>query len=110
MKGPIMPVSYDDDGGVITRPENDEKLRDPGEYMVVLLNDNYTVKEFVVHILRLVFHKDPIEANRIMMTVHRKGRGVAGIYSYDIALTKVSQVHTIAREYEFPLRCIVEEV
>ncbi|MDR1058270.1 MAG: ATP-dependent Clp protease adaptor ClpS [Treponema sp.] len=111
MKGPIMPVSYDDDeGGVITRPKDEEKLREPEEYMVVLLNDNYTTKEFVVHILMLVFHKDPVEANRIMMNVHRKGRGVVGIYSYDIALTKADQVHAIAKEYEFPLRCIVEEV
>jgi ATP-dependent Clp protease adaptor protein ClpS len=106
-----MPVSYDDDeGGVSTKPRNEEQLRDPGEYMVVLLNDNYTTREFVVHVLMLIFHKDPIEANRIMMNVHRKGRGVVGIYSYDIALTKASQVHAMAREYEFPLRCIVEEV
>jgi ATP-dependent Clp protease adaptor protein ClpS len=110
MKGPIMPVTYDDDGGVITRPKNEEKLQEPRDYMVVLLNDNYTTKEFVVHVLMLVFHKDPVEANRIMMNVHRKGRGIVGIYSYDIALTRANQVHTIAKEYEFPLRCIVEEV
>ena len=88
---------------------DEEKLKDPKEYMVILLNDNYTTKEFVVQILMMVFHKNPEEANRIMLNVHHKGRGVVGVYTWDIAQTKASQVHSIARQYEYPLKCIVEE-
>lgn len=88
---------------------NDEKLEEPKDYMVVLLNDNYTTKEFVVEILKLIFHLNPEEANRIMLNVHHKGRGVVGVYTWDVATTKVSQVHAFAKQYEYPLRCVVEE-
>jgi ATP-dependent Clp protease adaptor protein ClpS len=90
-------------------PKKRQKLQEPRDYKVVLLNDNYTTKEFVVEILKLVFHKDPGEAERIMLNVHHKGRGVVGLYSWDIANTKAAQVHAIARQYEYPLRCVVEE-
>ena len=89
---------------------DEEKLKEPREYTVVLLNDNYTTTEFVVEILQMVFHKDPQEAKRIMLNVHRKGRGIVGVYTWDIAQTKVNQVHSIAKQYEFPLKCVVEEV
>jgi len=89
---------------------DEEKLKEPREYMVVLLNDNYTTQEFVVEILKLVFHKNPQEAKKIMLNVHHKGRGMVGVYTWDIAQTKVDQVHSIAKQYEFPLKCIVEEV
>ena len=102
-----MPVRNKDETKLLTRDE--EKLKEPKDFMVVLLNDNYTTKEFVVEVLKLVFHKNPEEANRIMLNVHHKGRGVVGVYTWDIANTKASQVHTIAKEYEYPLRCIVEE-
>ena len=88
---------------------DEEKLKEPREYVVVLLNDNYTTKDFVVEILIAVFHKNPKEANHIMHNVHHKGRGVVGLYTWDIAQTKVSQVHAIAKQYEYPLKCIVEE-
>jgi len=87
----------------------EEKLKEPREYMVVLLNDNYTTREFVVEILQLVFHKNPQEAKRIMLNVHNKGRGMVGVYTWDIAQTKVNQVHSIAKQYDFPLKCVVEE-
>ena len=89
---------------------DEEKLKEPREYVVVLLNDNYTTRDFVVEILKLVFHKDPAEAKRIMLNVHHKGRGLVGVYTWDIALTKVNQVHYIAKQYDYPLKCIVEEV
>jgi ATP-dependent Clp protease adaptor protein ClpS len=73
-----------------------------------MLNDHFTTMDFVVEILMLVFQKNEGEANRVMMDIHRKGRGVAGIYSWDIAQTKAEQVHALARRNEFPLRCIVE--
>ena len=102
-----MPVKDRGETELLTRKE--EKLKEPRDYMVILLNDNYTTKEFVVEVLKLVFHKNPEEANRIMLNVHHKGRGVVGLYTWDIANTKASQVHAIAKENEFPLRCIVEE-
>jgi len=88
---------------------DEEELKEPKEYMVVLLNDNYTTREFVVEILKLVFHKNPQEAKRIMLNVHHKGRGIVGVYTWDIAQTKVNQVHAIAKQYEYPLKCVVEE-
>jgi len=93
--------------GLLSRDE--KKLKEPKNYIVVLLNDNYTTKEFVVEVLKLVFHKNPEEANRIMLNVHHKGRGMVGVYTWDIAYTKANQVHTIAKECEYPLRCVVEE-
>ena len=92
-----------------TQFNNDEKLEEPGDYTVVLLNDDYTTREFVVEILKMIFHLAEEEATRIMLNVHRKGRGAVGIYTWDIAMTKATQVHDIARQYEYPLRCIVEE-
>ena len=87
-----------------------EKLREPDEFRVILLNDNYTTMDFVVEILVVVFHKSDEDANRIMMDVHKKGRGIVAVYPWDIAQTKVAQVHFLAREHQFPLRCIVEPV
>lgn len=92
-----------------TSSKNDERLREPGDYTVVLLNDDYTTRDFVVEILKLIFHKDHEEATKIMLNVHRKGRGAVGIYTLDIALTKANQVHELAQKNEFPLQCVVEE-
>jgi ATP-dependent Clp protease adaptor protein ClpS len=86
-----------------------KKLKEPEEYRVILLNDNYTTMDFVVQILMQVFHKSSGEANRITMDVHRRGRGIVGIYPWDIAQTRTAQVHAMARQREFPLRCIVEQ-
>ncbi|MDR0998425.1 MAG: ATP-dependent Clp protease adaptor ClpS [Treponema sp.] len=86
-----------------------EKLKEPEQFRVILLNDHYTTMEFVVDILIGIFHKNEEDANRIMLDVHRRGRGIVGTYPFDIAQTKASQVHTAAREQEFPLRCIVEQ-
>ena len=102
-----MPVKDRGETKLLTRDQ--EKLKEPKEYMVILLNDNYTTKEFVVEILKLVFHKNPEEAKRIMLNVHHKGRGVVGVYTWDIANTKANQVHSIAKQYEYPLKCIIEE-
>jgi ATP-dependent Clp protease adaptor protein ClpS len=85
-----------------------EKLKEPEEYRVILLNDHYTTMDFVVEVLVMIFHKSIDDANRIMLDVHRKGKGVVGIYSWDIAATKADQVHAAAKEHEFPLRCMVE--
>ena len=87
-----------------------EKLKEPEEYRVILLNDNYTTMDFVVEILIGVFNKSIEDANRLMLEIHKKGKSVAGIYTWDIAITKAEQVHTSARANEFPLRCVVEPV
>ncbi len=86
----------------------DEEVREPDQFRVVLHNDNYTTMDFVVEVLIRVFHKDIIAAKKIMLDVHRKGRGVVGSYTFDIASTKAQHVHRMAREREFPLRCTVE--
>ncbi|GHT83962.1 ATP-dependent Clp protease adapter protein ClpS [Spirochaetia bacterium] len=84
-------------------------MAEPEEFRVLLLNDNYTTMDFVVEILIGIFHKSEAEANRIMLDIHRKKSGVAGIYPWDIAQTKAEEVHAAARRNEFPLRCIVEK-
>ncbi len=85
------------------------ELRPPKMYRVILHNDHYTTMEFVIDILVKIFRKPEREAARIMLDVHRSGSGVCGIYSYDIARTKVSQVLARARAREFPLKCTFEE-
>jgi len=86
------------------------KLKEPEEYRVLLLNDDFTTMDFVVMILMGIFHKNPGEANKIMMDVHKKGKGMVGLFPWDIAVTKAEQVHAEARKNDFPLRCIVEPV
>jgi ATP-dependent Clp protease adaptor protein ClpS len=88
--------------------KTNEKHREPEEFRVILLNDNYTTMEFVVEVLMVIFHKGFEDANRIMFDVHRKGKGMVGVYTWDIAATKTEQVHAAASANEFPLRCIVE--
>lgn len=78
-------------------------------FRVILHNDHYTTMDFVVEVLISVFHKPAAEATRIMLDVHRKGKGICGVYTYDIASSKVSLVHSMAKEREFPLRCSMEE-
>jgi ATP-dependent Clp protease adaptor protein ClpS len=87
----------------------DTRLQEPRLYRVVLLNDDYTTMDFVVRVIMAVFHRGAAEATRIMLDVHRKGRGVVGTYTRDIAVTKVAQVHEMARAREFPLRATAEE-
>ncbi|MEN6492312.1 MAG: ATP-dependent Clp protease adaptor ClpS [Rectinema sp.] len=86
----------------------DVEAKEPEEYRVYLINDDFTTMEFVVSILMTVFHKSLPEATKLTVEVHRKGRGMAGTYSYDIAITKIQQVHALARQRGFPLRCTME--
>jgi ATP-dependent Clp protease adaptor protein ClpS len=85
-----------------------EDTQEPPQFRVILLNDNFTTKDFVVAILVGVFHKRHEDANVIMEDVHRKGRGVVGAYTYDIAATRCQQVHQAARQNGYPLRCEME--
>lgn len=86
------------------------KTKEPSMYKVILLNDDYTSMEFVVQILESVFHKTAEEAKGIMLLVHEKGSGVAGIYTKDIAETKIAIVQQLARQKEYPLKCRMEQV
>lgn len=84
-------------------------LREPAMYRVILHNDDYTTMEFVIEILVQVFFKPLEEATKIMLDVHKAGKGVCGVFTYDIASTKAMQVELLAKQHEFPLRCSIEE-
>lgn len=86
------------------------EFKEPDMFRVLLHNDHYTTMEFVVQVLQQVFHKTAVEASQIMMDVHQKGIGIVGVYTHDIARTKVGQVKKMAKEAEFPLRCSYEKV
>ncbi len=88
----------------------DLKAQQPKLFNVILLNDDYTTMEFVLQILETLFQKSPAEAFRIMMHVHRNGRGLAGVYIWEVAETKAEQVAALAGEAGFPLRATIEEV
>jgi ATP-dependent Clp protease adaptor protein ClpS len=89
--------------------ENELEVSEPKKYKVLLLNDDYSTMEFVVEILKTIFRKDEEEATQIMLNVHETGKGVCGIYTYEIAATKVEQVKRNARRAQFPLKAIMEE-
>lgn len=92
---------------VIDKPE--QKIERPTLFRVILHNDDYTTMEFVVEVLEHVFLMHPAQAYRVMLQVHNHGRGVCGVYPFEIAETKVVVVHRLARERGFPLMASVEE-
>ncbi|GIW41326.1 MAG: ATP-dependent Clp protease adapter protein ClpS [Candidatus Binatia bacterium] len=102
---------HDTSDAVVTerKTATERRLKRPRMYKVLLHNDDYTTMEFVVWILKTVFHHREEDAVRIMLHVHHHGVGVAGTYTYEIAETRVAQVHALARQHEFPLRCSMEE-
>jgi len=89
--------------------ESRPKLKRPPMYRVILVNDDYTPMEFVVGILESVFGMERTTATRVMLEVHTKGKGTCGVFSYEIAETKVAQVTTIAQQQQHPLLCTMEE-
>lgn len=89
--------------------ESKPKLKRPPLYRVILINDDYTPMEFVVEVLQTVFGMERTKATRVMLEVHTKGKGVCGVYTYEIAETKVAQVTNIARRQQHPLLCTMEE-
>jgi len=105
-----MPEKHDPDSGTVTETKTkpQHKLQKPPLYKVLLHNDNYTTREFVVAVLREVFHKSETDAVQIMLHVHYNGIGVAGVYPYEVAETKIRLTEKLARENEFPLRLSME--
>ncbi|SHI32374.1 ATP-dependent Clp protease adaptor protein ClpS [Clostridium cavendishii DSM 21758] len=94
---------------IVTIEKNQVKTKKPKNYKVVMFNDDYTTMEFVVDVLMNIFNKKIEEATKIMMDVHKKGRGIAGVYPYDIAVTKVSKAIGLAKEEGFPFKLVIEE-
>jgi ATP-dependent Clp protease adaptor protein ClpS len=90
---------------VKTRP----KTKKPSMYKVIMLNDDYTPMEFVVHVIERFFGKSREEATRIMLHVHQRGVGVCGVFTYEVAETKVTQVMDFARQHQHPLQCTLEK-
>jgi ATP-dependent Clp protease adaptor protein ClpS len=89
----------------LTKP----KTKKPSMYKVLMLNDDYTPMEFVVHVLERFFSKSREEATRIMLHVHQKGVGICGVFTYEVAETKVTQVMDLARKHQHPLQCTLEK-
>ena len=108
-----MAGNHEDDqhgSGTETISKEKVRLKHPKEYKVLLLNDDYTTMDFVVSVLEGIFKKTPAEAMQIMLHVHRRGHGVAGIYTKEIAEAKVEMVHAKAADAGYPLRCTIEEI
>jgi|APHig6443717497_1056834.scaffolds.fasta_scaffold239933_2 ATP-dependent Clp protease adaptor protein ClpS len=106
------PANGGDSAEVRGAPEReiDSLVREPRRYKVLLHNDDYTTMDFVVMVLRRVFHKNEPEAMRIMWAVHKQGLGLCGIYTAEVAETKVDTVHALAKAAGYPLRASLEEV
>jgi len=90
--------------------QTEEALREPTQYKILMHNDHYTTMDFVVQVLETVFHKPASEAVQIMLNIHQKGLGLCGIYTEELAETKVDTVHLLAKQQGFPLKCSMEEV
>jgi ATP-dependent Clp protease adaptor protein ClpS len=112
-------MSGDNDKEFLTGPDDDRglaveearpKVRKPPLFRVLLLNDDYTPMEFVVEVLQLMFGMDRPKATRVMLEVHTQGKGVCGIFTYEIAETKVAQVCSFADQHQHPLLCTLEEL
>jgi ATP-dependent Clp protease adaptor protein ClpS len=103
-----MTPKFDHEHDVVTESETRDELKRPSLYKVLMHNDNYTTREFVVEVLRSVFHHTETTATRIMLHVHHQGVGVAGVYPFEVAETKARKTEELAREHDFPLRLTLE--
>jgi len=114
MSGPKQPdrfpVDIDDDGpatGIAVKSRT--RTKKPAMYKVLMLNDDYTPMEFVIHVLERFFKKTADDATRIMLHVHQRGLGICGVFTYEVAETKVGQVMDLARQHQHPLQCTIEK-
>lgn len=110
MKDEIILMSSDhqdeSDGGVATI--NKQKIELPKKYKVLLHNDDYTTMEFVVYVLQVIFKKSSEEAYQIMMKIHQQGQGICGVFTYEVAESKMHKVTKVSRENGHPLKCTIE--
>ncbi len=97
---------HQDDGQILV--ESRPKTTRPALYKVILLNDDFTPMDFVILILKRFFHKSDVEATQVMLEVHQQGAGLAGVFTYEVAETKVHQVNEFSRTHRHPLKCILE--
>nr|VFJ95329.1 MAG: ATP-dependent Clp protease adaptor protein ClpS [Candidatus Kentron sp. LFY] len=102
-------TTREENGGLAVEEEK-PKLKRPSLYMVLLLNDDYTPMEFVIHVLEAFFGMPRPKATRVMLQVHMEGKGVCGTFSREVAETKVAQVMEYARKHQHPLLCVMERV
>jgi ATP-dependent Clp protease adaptor protein ClpS len=109
---PVAPVARptEDDGGSVVLERRTQKTQPPQMYQVVMLNDDYTPMEFVVVVIQEFFNKDRETATQIMLKIHLDGKGICGVYSRDVAATKVDQVQEAARQAGHPLQCVSEPI
>ncbi len=105
---PARPRREEDDGGATVLERRPEKIKPPQMYQVALLNDDYTPMEFVVMVIQEFFNKDRETATAIMLKIHLDGKGICGVFSKDVAATKVDQVTEAARASGHPLQCVAE--
>jgi len=104
------PIGFDDeDSATGVAVKSRPKTKKPAMYKVLLLNDDYTPMEFVIHVLERYFDKANEDAVQIMLHVHQKGVGMCGVYTYEVAETKVAQVMDLARQHQHPLQCTIEK-
>ncbi len=108
---PVAPKAQpaDDDGGSVVLERRTQRTQPPQMYQVVMLNDDYTPMEFVVLVLQQFFSMSIEDATRVMLQVHQQGVAVCGVFTYEVAETKVSQVIDFARENQHPLQCTLEK-
>ena len=110
-RGPVSTSMTDthQKSGDLVLERTEKQTKEPARFKVLLINDDYTTMDFVVEVLETVFHKTPAEAFRVMMQVHTQGKGLCGVYTFEVAETKVEAVHELARQNGFPLRASLEE-
>ena len=100
----------DQDNKVLIKKSTKKKLKRPSLYKIIMLNDDYTPMDFVVYLLKFFFHKNHTEASKIMLKVHNKGAGLCGIYSFEVAESKILEVIITSRKNGFPLLCTLEKI
>ncbi|MCJ8276575.1 MAG: ATP-dependent Clp protease adapter ClpS [Bdellovibrionales bacterium] len=93
------------DTGVIEKAE----VKEPSFYKVLLINDDFTPMDFVTHVLQKFFHKNPEEAQKVMLDVHKSGQGIAGVFSFEVAETKVFLTNNLSKQNKYPLKCVMEK-
>ena len=98
-----------EDNEVLVITDIRQKVEEPPRYKVLLHNDDYTTMDFVIMVLEVVFHKNLQDSSKIMLNVHKQGVGTAGIFSRDVAETKIALVHDMARKNDYPLKCSMEQ-